>query len=314
MASNGKDNLSVDLDDVEKKIDSKTRVLMATHYFGFHQDMPRLREFCDRKGLFLLEDCAHAFFGQLAGQPLGSFGDFAISSFRKFFPVYDGGGLISRNGQNRDVRTRPQGLGANGKAALRQMLSAVDYGRLSALRPLVMGARAARNALKGQKPTVRSLETEPTLGTNPGQLESGAGGEFDAAWIDVRMTLASTLIYKAVSKQRIIRAHRENFLHLRDAFSDLPGVRPFFTELPDGVVPYEFPLWLDDMDRLFPELEDLAVPMHRFGQFLWPDMEESLCPTTAALSHHLLQLPCHEDLTPPEIQSIIDRVRDVARR
>ena len=68
------------------------------------------------------------------------------------------------------------------------------------------------------------------------------------------------MIYRSVSKQRIIRAHRENFLHLLDAFSDLPGARPLFTELPEGVVPYEFPLWLDDMDHRFPELEDLAVP------------------------------------------------------
>ncbi len=39
------------------------RAILATHYFGLPQPMAELRRFCDRKGIALIEDCAHALFG-----------------------------------------------------------------------------------------------------------------------------------------------------------------------------------------------------------------------------------------------------------
>src|SRR5262245_31618203 len=63
------------------------RALLATHYFGIPQPMSRLRAFCDAHRIALIEDCAHAFFGEYEGAPVGGSGNLAIASLPKFFPT-----------------------------------------------------------------------------------------------------------------------------------------------------------------------------------------------------------------------------------
>lgn len=109
---------SVDLDDVAAKTGPATRALMVTHYFGFPQDLAAIRAFCDARGLQLLEDCAHCFFGTHQGRPVGSWGDYAIASSMKFFPVYEGGCLVSARHRLDAVKLRPSGPGFEAKAAL----------------------------------------------------------------------------------------------------------------------------------------------------------------------------------------------------
>jgi dTDP-4-amino-4,6-dideoxygalactose transaminase len=80
---------SVDLADVVGKLDSSTRVLMVTHYFGFPQpEMSTIRAFCDARGIKLLEDCAHCLIGEHQGRPVGAWGDYAVASSMKFLPIY----------------------------------------------------------------------------------------------------------------------------------------------------------------------------------------------------------------------------------
>lgn len=305
-----REDLSVDLDDVAQRLDSRTRVLMATHYFGFPQDMPRIRKFCDDHGILLLEDCAHAFFGECGGRPLGAWGDYSIASVKKFFPVYDGGCLISPRRPGAFRPLRQQGAKASITAALNVVDLAVYYRRLFLLRPVLAAARIARRLAKGTRGAGPAAGASAG-GANPGQRESGAGGEFNVAWVDVSITGFSSMVRRLASYRRIVGRRRRNFQLLRDGLSGIPGCRPIFDTLPAGAVPYDFPLWIDDLDRCFPLLEDAAVPMHRFGQFLWPDMDEGLCPVTKAMSHHGIQLPVHQSLTEAEIASIVQRVRRV---
>jgi len=73
------------------------RAMLVPHYFGRPQPMARLRGFCDEKGIALVEDCAHSFFGAVDGRPLGQWGDAAIASLTKFFPVPEGGLIVSQS-------------------------------------------------------------------------------------------------------------------------------------------------------------------------------------------------------------------------
>src|SRR5262249_11225064 len=65
-----REDTSVDLDDIQARIDGTTRALLVPHFFGFPQDMAAIRAFCDAKGLVLIEDCAHVIFGDYRGMPL----------------------------------------------------------------------------------------------------------------------------------------------------------------------------------------------------------------------------------------------------
>ena len=306
-----REDLSVDLDDVEAKIDGACKALMVTHYFGFPQDMPRIRRFCDDRGLALIEDCAHSFFGRIAGRPVGAYGDFSIGSQRKFFPVFDGGCLISPTVASDRVATREQGMGANLRAVLTMCQDAVGFGRLPALRPFVDGLKAVRDRLPAREAEADGSSAE--VSGNPAEDNSGGFGEFDGAWIDKKPMVISRAVIGTFSKGYVIARRRRNYEALLHGLENLPGCRPLNPELPDDVVPYMFPIWIDDLDGVFPRLEDAAVPMQRFGQFLAPGIDESVCEVSARRSHHSLQLPCHQALSETDLALIIDRVRRAVR-
>lgn len=313
-----KPDLSADLEDIERKIDPSVRALLVAHVFGLHQPMAQLRALADRHGLLLLEDCAHCFFGRIDGRPPGGWGDFAIASERKFFPIYDGGLLVSRRPEIADLRLESQGGLANLKAAYNMVETAVRYGRLPWLRPFIDLLNSTRAALRG-KPAVPTGEAEDggaasagargTSSPNPARVNSSGSAPFDSAWVKKRPMLASRIVFALASTVRVVERRRAIYARLAAGLADLPGCAPLRPTLEEGTVPYTFPLRIEALREVFPALEDAAVPMQRFGQFLWPGVDEKTCPTTADLSHHAVQLPCHQEMTDREVESIIARVR-----
>lgn len=56
-------------------------IVIATHQYGFPCKIIDICEECKRKGAVIIEDCAGAFGTSIEGQPVGTFGDYAIFSF-----------------------------------------------------------------------------------------------------------------------------------------------------------------------------------------------------------------------------------------
>jgi len=299
-------DLSADFEDIATKLDRDTRLLIMPHYFGIPQDMVTLRGFCDRHGLRLIEDCAHSFFGSYASRPLGTFGDCAVGSLTKFFPVRDGGCLVmgDRMIDIDQTKLRSQSMGANLAALLDAIDDALYCGRLEFLQPLMAFVDGAKSIVRKVAP-----RSKGTRSVNPAQLRSGREGGFDATWTGVRASFISRAISRAASRNRIVERRRRNYLKLVEAFSGLRQCRPIFPELSDGAVPYMFPLWIEPLADVFSTLEDRGVPMQRFGQFLWPGVDEEVCRVSTSYSRHLIQLPCHQELTESEIHAIIAQVR-----
>jgi dTDP-4-amino-4,6-dideoxygalactose transaminase len=90
---------SIDPDDIEARITPKTKAVMIVHYAGFACDMERIVDLCKRRGLLLIEDCAHTPGADFNGQPLGTFGDVSAFSFfaNKNIAVGEGGMVVTRN-------------------------------------------------------------------------------------------------------------------------------------------------------------------------------------------------------------------------
>ena len=87
--------------EIEARITPKTKAVMIVHYAGFACDMERIVDLCKRRGLFLIEDCAHTPGADFNGQPLGTFGDVSAFSFfaNKNIAVGEGGMVVTRNAQ-----------------------------------------------------------------------------------------------------------------------------------------------------------------------------------------------------------------------
>lgn len=55
-----KDDLNISPDDIESKINEKTKAILVVHYAGFPCDMDRIMEIAQKYNLFVIEDAAHA--------------------------------------------------------------------------------------------------------------------------------------------------------------------------------------------------------------------------------------------------------------
>lgn len=121
---------SPSLDFLEAQVLDDVRAMVAVHYFGLPVTMTALRAMCDRRGIALIEDCAHSMFGIVDGSAVGTTGDYAIASLTKFFPVVDGG-IIARNAIVRressptlTLRWQPRRAGAE----IRSLANALELG------------------------------------------------------------------------------------------------------------------------------------------------------------------------------------------
>jgi dTDP-4-amino-4,6-dideoxygalactose transaminase len=91
------DTFCIDPDAVEAAITPRTRGVIAVHLFGSCADLDRLKRICRKRGLFLVEDCAHAHGAKWRGRGVGSHGDFGTFSFQqtKLLTAGEGGAVLT---------------------------------------------------------------------------------------------------------------------------------------------------------------------------------------------------------------------------
>ena len=95
-------NLNMDLDDLERKITHKTKVIFLVHWGGYPVDLDRVKRIQLRaKELYgfkpaVIEDCAHSMGSTYKGKKLGNHGNICTYSFQaiKHMTSVDGGMLI----------------------------------------------------------------------------------------------------------------------------------------------------------------------------------------------------------------------------
>jgi hypothetical protein len=295
---------AVDLADVASKLGPDVKVIMVTSYFGIAQPLAQIRAFCDSHGLRMLEDCAHCFFGEHAGQAVGSWGDYAIASSMKFFPVYEGGALVSARHTLRTPPTVSAGKGFEIKSALNALEAGFAYGRLTLLRALLwlpMRLKAALWRLVKQRRAPDAAQLTPS--------SSDSSFEFDPRWLDKRASWFSRQVIAQASHGRIVTLRRAHYQQLQQALTGLPGCRPLFAALPDGACPWMFPLLVDQPQPLFERLHALGVPMTRFAESLWPGVDASVCSNSALFSRCVIAFPVHQELRADELAWMTGAIR-----
>lgn len=68
------ETMLLDPDRLDGATTPRTRAVMPVHLNGYPCDMDRIAEFCERRGLALIEDCAQSFGARFAGRATGAFG------------------------------------------------------------------------------------------------------------------------------------------------------------------------------------------------------------------------------------------------
>lgn len=266
--------------------------LLVTNYFGFANALKETREFCDRKGIAMIEDCAHSFYGEHEGIELGTAGDYAIASAWKFLPVRDGAMLRDNNNSRIATDLKRQSI-------LREMKSCIEL-VTAQFRPEKTGTSLPDP--DGPLLVSRAREIE-TAGVKGRKVEAA---EFHPRQVDLAGLKVSRWSVLHSPHDRVGESRRMNYKRWLDGIRGLSGVEPLFAELPDGVVPYAFPLLTDSAGLIFHALKLAGIPIWR-----WEDVAETDCPVARNYRLRLLQLPCHQDLTAKQIDWMLAIVRAV---
>ena len=98
-------NMNLDL--AEAAINERTRAIIATHTFGYPQDLERLESMVEKAEkkfghkIWLMQDCCHAFGAEWKGRMIGTSGDVAVYAFNisKLMTSIFGGMLTFQNRQ-----------------------------------------------------------------------------------------------------------------------------------------------------------------------------------------------------------------------
>ena len=110
-------DFGIDPDHVESLINERTKAVIPVHYAGYAVEIERLEEVCERAGVALIEDTAHAPDAvSKDGRMLGSIGQTGCFSFfpNKVLAVGEGGALATDSDEvaERVRRLRSQGMTA----------------------------------------------------------------------------------------------------------------------------------------------------------------------------------------------------------
>ncbi|WP_409495966.1 DegT/DnrJ/EryC1/StrS family aminotransferase [Amycolatopsis sp. cmx-11-12] len=90
------ESLTLDPEDVKRRITPATKAIVAVHMLGAPAAMDELRRIADEHGLFLIEDAAQATGGQYRNRALGTIGDAGAFSLNLFKIITSGdGGLLT---------------------------------------------------------------------------------------------------------------------------------------------------------------------------------------------------------------------------
>jgi dTDP-4-amino-4,6-dideoxygalactose transaminase len=278
--------LEADLDDVERLLKEGAKALLVIHYFGFAQPVEELSRLARRFGVWLIEDCAHALLGEHDGRPLGTTGDAAIYSLRKFLPIPDGGALILKPGLGPPAPSRRRG---GGPRELRRI-------GLFYLKGRGLWTRSVRPRERSAAPSP-SAEPAPTWTPRT---------EYDMA-----ISSSSRWVWERADWQRIRRLRRRNYALLRAAVAGIDGVRPLTPVAPEGTCPWVLPVMVAERDRVVRQLRARGVGAVRFWARSLRGFGGDRFPEVQQLRDHVLALPVHQDVTEDYVHRMSVAVREV---
>ena len=72
---------NIDVNELEKALSEKSKAVMIAHTLGNPFELRKVKEFCDKHGLFLIEDNCDALGSKFDGKYTGTWGDIGTSSF-----------------------------------------------------------------------------------------------------------------------------------------------------------------------------------------------------------------------------------------
>jgi perosamine synthetase len=288
--------------------DPAVRAVIALHIFGAPCDLPAIETIVARRGLPLLEDCAHAIDASSGGRMCGTIGVGAIFSFvvTKAINAFGGGMVATQNAELGDY--------------VRRAVAELPLPEAAGLARRIAAGMALHTATR---PDVFTWLLRPALTA----LEA-AGGDVITA-------------YNKLARPSTINAHVERAFSPVQAAVALPQLRQLATTqaarrdaadriravLPDWLTPqtlragdehayYFFSATADNPERAASLLSRHGIdvgrfPMRNVAALDDPTEGPRRFPNAQWVYEHALQIPVHPTLGPVAVQRMVDAMRSL---
>lgn len=94
-----KDSQNITLETIKASITDKIKAIILVHLAGWSCDVEEICDYCRKKGIYIIEDCAQAHGTKYKGKSVGSFGDINAWSFcqDKIITTGGEGGMVTTN-------------------------------------------------------------------------------------------------------------------------------------------------------------------------------------------------------------------------
>ena len=295
-----------DFEHLKSQINTKTKAIVMIHYFGDPQTMAPYLELTKNHGLYLIEDCAHVLVGEGDGIPLGSTGDISIFSWRKFFPIQDGGLLVINNPDiTAELLEENSNYLTQTKVAinlLEQLLA--DHfpsSRKLTLRAFHMLSSAYKAIIRLGKPSHQNV---------PASCDSPS---FHIDTVNQGMSKISKYLLTRINLTSIIEKRHFNTTYLLDTIhkGTLPGVIPFFKEFPAGICPWAVPILVPGRTNFHILLRSRGVPAFTWGGVIHPSLDLHNYPDGKFLYDNLILLPIHQGMNENDMNYMITTMKDL---
>lgn len=287
----------VDVEDVAKKITPNTKALYLIHYAGFPGPVAEMRALADKHGIPLIEDCALSLLSSDGVQPLGTTGDIGIFCLYKTLPVPNGGALIVNGPRQYSL---PEPPAPPSTSTFSHTVSAL-------LQNLELRGGSFGRGLRS---FIRTLGHGTVRAANIERVATGTQ-HFNRAHVDLGMSPLTKRIALAQDMEAIVERRRRNYFFLLSRLRDVSP--PLFNQLPPGVCPLFYPMVVEDKAEVMARLHARGIDAIDFWRRFHPACDASAFPEVAQLRRSIVEIPCHQDLSPEVMAEVADAVRDALK-
>jgi perosamine synthetase len=282
----------VDLGDLERRIGPRTKALYLIHYAGFPGPAVQMRQLANDRGLVLIEDCALSLLSCDGVSDLGTRGDVSIFCLYKSLPVPNGGALkFNRPRHGEYLPQRAPALASLASLTLSSLLVNVE-----------MRAGHVGNLLRT---SIRRLAHGVVRASGVERVAVGTM-HFNPEHADLGISPISIAIARRQQTDRIVASRRRNYLLLHDRLKSLSP--PLFARLNPGVCPLFYPLWVSDKSTVIEGLAARGIQAVDFWGEHHPACNPAEFPEAIRARRHIVEIPCHQDLSLATMEWIAEQV------
>lgn len=299
----------IDSEDIKSRVSPKTRAILVIHYFGWPQKLEELATWCQDRGIFLIEDCALSLFSEGPEGPIGSVGDAGVHCFWKTLPIPDGGALsLPKNNRKTIEKMRSPSWGSILERTVPFVKSWLRNQAEMYLGSVFLKLMNSYRSRRREIPGNLKKNGEMIL---PDLPPSYYFNEKIKNWTISRFSIG---MMNQVDPKQVVQSRRRNYIFLHGVIHDLPGMRPLFDDLPEGVCPLVMPVLVADPIQWEISLNDKGVLPIRWWKGYHRDLSWEGFPEAQKLKNHLLAFHIDQYLSENQLAHIADSIKEVSLR